>query len=210
MNDVKIKVCGMTSLKQVQELALIGVDYAGFIFYEKSPRHLGNKIAASDLKYFSDIKKVGVFVNESKEKIIRTIDEYGLDAVQLHGDETPELCESLKDTITVIKAFRVTGDEDLVNMLQPYEDSVDYFLFDTKAKEYGGTGKKFDWSVLEKISINKPYFLSGGIGINDIEQVKLFTSANNVFAVDVNSKFETEPGVKEIFPLKEFVAQIRG
>nr|WP_317236193.1 phosphoribosylanthranilate isomerase [Niabella hibiscisoli] len=159
MNQPRIKVCGMTSMQQVEELAALGVDYAGFIFYEKSPRFVGSKVVAANLKAFSGIQKVGVFVNETAEKILQIVTDYGLDAVQLHGDETPEHCKALSAETTVIKAFRVKGDENLNEVLASYEDCVDYFLFDTKAQEYGGTGKKFDWSVLERTSINKPYFL---------------------------------------------------
>lgn len=199
----------MTSIQQVQELAALGADYAGFIFYEKSPRFVGSKIAAQDLKAFAGIQKVGVFVNETAGQILQVVSDYGLDAVQLHGDETPEVCKVLFAGVTVIKAFRVKGDEDLAALLAPYEDYVDYFLFDTKAQEYGGTGKKFDWSVLEQARINKPYFLSGGIGTGDIEQVKLFTAANPVFSLDVNSKFETAPGVKDMVQVQRFIEAIQ-
>ncbi len=199
----------MTSLQQVEELAGLGIDYAGFIFYEKSPRFIGSKVAAADLKAFTGIQKVGVFVNETEERILQAIAAYGLNAVQLHGDETPELCMTLSAQTSVIKAFRVKGDENLNEMLAPYEDCVDYFLFDTKAQEYGGTGKKFDWSVLERSSINKPYFLSGGIGVDDSDQVKAFINNNNVFSLDVNSKFEIEPGVKDIEQVRLFIQDIQ-
>lgn len=199
----------MTDMQQVEQLAAIGVDYAGFIFYEKSPRFAANKLAAADLKAFSAIQKVGVFVNESIEMILQTVDEYGLNAIQLHGDETADFCDGIKEKVTVIKAFRVKGDENLSEILKPYEKAADYFLFDTKAQEYGGTGKKFDWSVLSKANITKPYFLSGGIGLDDVEQVKQFTLTNNVFALDVNSKFEIAPGIKDIESVKEFLGSIK-
>ncbi|MGE9312710.1 phosphoribosylanthranilate isomerase [Niabella sp. CJ426] len=209
MSQPRIKVCGMTSMQQVEELAALGIDYAGFIFYEKSPRFVGNKIAAADLKALTGIQKVGVFVNETIEKILHAVACYGLDAVQLHGDEAPELCMALSAETTVIKAFRVKGDENLTELLIPYEDCADYFLFDTKAQEYGGTGKKFDWSVLERSSINKPYFLSGGIGVDDAVQVKEFISANHVFSLDVNSKFEIMPGVKDMEQVRRFIQGIQ-
>ncbi|WP_346239466.1 phosphoribosylanthranilate isomerase [Niabella insulamsoli] len=209
MKEIKIKVCGMTSLEQVRQLAAMHIDYAGFIFYEKSPRFLSDKIAPADLRSVAGIKKVGVFVNEATDKIRTAVKDYGLDAVQLHGDETPEFCRTLRSETAVIKAFRVSGDEDLSAMIKPYEANVDYFLFDTKAKEYGGTGRKFDWSVLEKSAIVKPYFLSGGIGLNDGEQLRAFTSANEVFSLDVNSKFETEPGVKDLELVKSFLSKIK-
>ncbi len=199
----------MTDMQQVEQLAAMGVDYAGFIFYEKSPRFAANKLAAADLKAFASIQKVGVFVNESIEMILQTVDEYGLNAIQLHGDETADFCDVIKEKVTVIKAFRVKGDEHLSEILKPYEKAADYFLFDTKAQEYGGTGKKFDWSVLSKANITKPYFLSGGIGLDDVEQVKQFTLTNNVFALDVNSKFEIAPGIKDIESVKEFLGSIK-
>lgn len=199
----------MTDMQQVEQLAAMGVDYAGFIFYEKSPRFAGNKLAAADLKGFASIQKVGVFVNESVDVILQTVDEYGLNAVQLHGDETADFCSGIKGKVTVIKVFRVKGDEDLSEILKPYEKAADYFLFDTKAQEYGGTGKKFDWSVLSKGNITKPYFLSGGIGMNDMEQVKQFALTNNVFALDVNSKFETAPGTKNMESVKKFLRGIK-
>lgn len=209
MQNVKIKVCGITSTEQVQQLADLGVDYAGFIFYDKSLRYVGNKIEATELKAISGIEKVGVFVNESIEKIKQTIKQYGLNAVQLHGDETPSLCKALANEATVIKAFRIKGDEDLLTIIKPYTDMVDYFLFDTKAQEYGGTGKKFDWSVLANTEIPKPYFLSGGIGLEDADKTRQFTQTNPVFALDVNSKFETEPGVKDLEKVKYFLQHQR-
>ncbi|WP_114789223.1 phosphoribosylanthranilate isomerase [Niabella yanshanensis] len=210
MNQPRIKVCGMTSIQQVQELAALGVDYAGFIFYEGSPRFVGSKIAGEDLKSLTGIQKVGVFVNETVEAILQAAADFGLNAVQLHGDEAPELCKTLLDKVKVIKAFRVRGDETaLAELLASYEDSVDYFLFDTRAQEYGGTGKQFDWSVLTNTSINKPYFLSGGIGADDVEQVKGFIKTNNVFSLDVNSKFEIEPGVKDMERVKHFIQDIQ-
>jgi len=209
MEHLKIKVCGMTAMQQVEQLAAMDVDYAGFIFYEKSPRFAGSKLAAADLKAFTAIQKVGVFVNESKGRILQIVDEYGLNAVQLHGDETADFCGSIKDKVPVIKAFRIKGDEDLSEIGKPYEKAVDYFLFDTKAQEYGGTGKKFDWSVLSGSNIAKPYFLSGGIGVDDVEQVKQFTLTNNVFALDVNSRFETAPGIKDMGRIKAFLEGIK-
>lgn len=208
MSQTRIKVCGMTSMQQVQELAAAGVDYAGFIFYEKSPRFVAGKITAGDLKAFTGIQKVGVFVNETAGMILQTVAEYGLDAVQLHGDETPELCSVLLTETTVIKAFRIKGGENLADLLKPYEGCAHFFLFDTKAQEYGGTGKKFDWSVLAHTPINKPYFLSGGIGVDDVAQVKMFTTNHPVFSLDVNSKFEIAPGVKDMDKVRRFMQDI--
>ncbi|GAB3427521.1 phosphoribosylanthranilate isomerase [Niabella aquatica] len=208
MKQLKIKVCGMTVMQQVEQLAAMGVDYAGFIFYEKSPRFVGNKLSAEALKMFNGIQKVGVFVNESIEKIFRIVDAYGLNAVQLHGDETADICSSVKDKVTVIKAFGLKGNENLSEILKPYESAIDCFLFDTKTQEYGGSGKKFDWSVLGE-KITKPYFLSGGIGIDDVEQVKQLVLTNDIFALDVNSRFEVAPGIKDMERIKEFLAGLK-
>ncbi len=209
MNAVKLKVCGMTSMQQVAQLADLEVDFSGFIFYDKSPRNVVGKIDPFVLKRFERIQKVGVFVNESKEHILKIVDEYGLNVVQLHGDETPAFCKSLLSDVSVVKAFRIHGDDQLNEVLKCYEEVVDYFLFDTKAQEYGGTGKQFDWAVLERSAISKPYFLSGGIGLNDAEQVQLFTAKNEVYAIDVNSKFEIAPGVKNMELIKQFVLNIK-
>jgi len=199
----------MTSLAQVQQLAVLGADYAGFIFYEKSPRYVADKILSSDLKSFKAMQKVGVFVNESAEKILQTVDTYGLNLVQLHGDESPEYCNSLRSYIPIIKAFRVKGDESLTALTKPYENLVDYFLFDNKAKEYGGTGKKFDWSALGNTTFNTPYFLSGGIGMDDTDAVQTFLKKQSVFALDVNSRFETAPGIKDLNLVELFIQAIK-
>lgn len=209
MTNLKLKVCGMTSLQQVEQLAELGVDYAGFIFYKTSPRFVGDKIAAADLRSFTKIQKVGVFVNETESRIRETIMAYGLDAVQLHGEESPLLCAALEASVRVIKAFRLRGDEDLSALLQPYAAAASYFLFDTKAQAYGGTGQKFTWSVLEQTAIGRPYFLSGGIGPQDIEPLQAFTAQNDVFALDVNSRFETTPGIKDMAQVAAFVNQLK-
>lgn len=196
----KIKVCGMTSFGQVKELADMGVDYAGFIFYEKSPRFVGSKIKPQEIKQFKGLKKVGVFVNQSQREISNITHEYGLDLVQLHGDESPEFCEQLKPTVEVIKALRVTGNEPIEPLVSLYDSAADYFLFDTKAKAYGGTGKKFDWRVLANAKLSKSYFLSGGIGGEDASFIAEQASKGviNPFALDLNSKFESIPGVKKM------------
>lgn len=209
MNDLEIKVCGITAMKQVEELALMGVDYAGFIFYEKSPRFVGKKIDSFALKQFDAINKTGVFVNADIEFVLKTVEDYGLNFVQLHGNETPDFCARLKQLVPVVKAFGIKNDISISNLVMPYEAAVNYFLFDTKATSYGGTGRKFDWSVLENQPIFKPYFLSGGIGANDAENIKDFNKLQKVFALDLNSRFEVEPGVKDMDLLKAFIKKIR-
>ena len=195
---MKLKVCGITSPAQLQELQVMGVDYAGLIFYEGSKRYARNKIAADAARIQANpIKKIGVFVNETKEQVLQTIRTFGLWGVQLHGDESAEFCSSLMDTTRVIKVFRMTGEEDVDRMLGPFQDAAQYFLFDTHTTGYGGSGKHFNWNMLKKAAIGKPFFLSGGIGLNDAGQVKNF---HHPFfhAVDVNSRFESSPGIKDL------------
>lgn len=203
----------MTQLQQVKQLAELGVDYAGFIFYENSPRYVVGKIQPGELKSLhAEILKVGVFVNETEDKILKIAAAYGLDFVQLHGDETPDFCRNISAHIKIIKAFRLQGDEDVIALMKDYTEAADLFLFDTKAKDYGGTGKKFNWDILQQTSLNKPYFLSGGISYTDVDLLNDFIKNsiyNDLYALDINSKFETEPGVKDINLVTRFVDEIR-
>lgn len=202
---MKIKVCGITTLGQMQQLQQLGVDYAGMIFYEGSKRFVADRLVGQQAEISGlAIKKVGVFVNADYEKIIRAIGQYGLSAVQLHGDETDEFCLELMDKVKVIKVFRVTGDCDIDALTEPFQNVCHYFLFDTDTKVYGGSGKQFNWAVLENAIINKPFFLSGGIGLEDAETLNAFRHPY-LHAVDVNSRFETEPGVKDMEKLQLFV-----
>ncbi|WP_018627928.1 phosphoribosylanthranilate isomerase [Niabella aurantiaca] len=203
-----VKVCGMTQLQQVEQLAALGVDYAGFIFHPPSPRYVGKQIDPAVLKQLKGIKKAGVFVNTPVEEIPRVAAAWGLDMIQLHGDEPPEFCSRLKGVAELVKVFRVTGDEDLAQLTAPYAAVADAFLFDTRAKDYGGTGKKFDWRGLQRPGLAKPYFLSGGIGPDDRDELTAFLSVNNVYALDVNSKFETAPGVKDLKLLEGFLKSL--
>lgn len=206
---MNIKVCGITQLKQLQQLEALNIDYAGLIFYKDSPRYMGDKISGKEIKEADfDIKKVGVFVNPSYSELLDAIDEYGLDIVQLHGNETPEMCEELSAEVEVIKAFRIAGDDsiDIDEMVMPYDAACDFYLFDTAGlkESFGGTGQQFDWSILKKAKIEKPFFLSGGIGPDDAQKVKAFKHPD-FFAIDVNSKFETAPGVKDMAALLKFL-----
>ncbi|MEO7984198.1 MAG: phosphoribosylanthranilate isomerase, partial [Bacteroidota bacterium] len=164
---MNIKVCGITEMKQLQQLDGLDIDFAGLIFYKESPRYIGGKISKTELKKADlDLKKVGIFVNPEMIEVLDAIDDYSLDAVQLHGDESPEMCEDLSSEVEVIKAFRVTDDSDIDNMVAPYDAVCDYYLFDTGGlkESFGGTGQQFDWAILSKAKIEKPFFLSGGIG----------------------------------------------
>jgi phosphoribosylanthranilate isomerase len=206
---MNIKVCGITQFKQLQQLEALNIDYAGLIFYKDSPRYMGDKLPGKQVKEADfDIKKVGVFVNPSYSELLDAIDEYGLDIVQLHGNETPELCEELSAEVEVIKAFRIAGDDsiNIDEMVMPYDAACDYYLFDTAGlkESFGGTGQQFDWNILKKAKIEKPFFLSGGIGPGDAGKVRSL-SHPDFFAIDVNSKFETAPGVKDMAAILKFL-----
>jgi phosphoribosylanthranilate isomerase len=200
------KVCGITQLKQLQQLDGLDIDFAGLIFYKESPRYVGDKIAKEDLKNSDfDLKKVGVFVNAGYDEIMQVVEDYGLDVVQLHGDESPELCDELSEDVEVIKAFKVKDSKTSIDeMVADYDEVCDYYLFDTASSEMeGGTGKQFDWKVLSKAKIEKPFFLSGGIGVDDVKKVKAFKHPD-YYAVDINSKVEKEPGVKDMGLVLQF------
>jgi phosphoribosylanthranilate isomerase len=203
---MNIKVCGITEMKQLQQLDGLDIDFAGLIFYKESPRYIGEKISKTELKNTDfDLKKVGVFVNPEMIDVLDAIDDYGLDAVQLHGDESPEMCEDLSSEVEVIKAFRVSDGVDIDKLVAPYDAVCDYYLFDTGGlkESFGGTGKQFDWTILTKAKIEKPFFLSGGIGPDDAPKVKAFKHPD-FFGVDINSQFEKEPGVKDMAKLLQF------
>ena len=203
---MNIKVCGITEMKQLQQLDGLDIDFAGMIFYKDSPRYIGGKLNAKDIKKADfDLKKTGVFVNPEMIEVLDAIDEYGLEVVQLHGDETPEMCEDLSSEVEVIKAFRIKGDEDIDKLVAPYDAVCDYYLFDTGGlkESFGGTGQQFDWSILARAKIEKPFFLSGGIGVEDAARVKAFKHPD-MFGVDINSKFEVSPGVKDMKLLLQF------
>ena len=208
MHKTLIKVCGITELAQAEQLRDMGVDYAGFIFYPPSPRYMVGKVGPAALRKLKGIQKVGVFVNAATKEIEDAVEAYGLDAVQLHGDETPEQARYLNDHIKVIKAVRVSGNEEVEMLTGPFTDAVQAFLFDTKAKAYGGTGRQFDWSVLKDTAFKRPFFLSGGIGPDDVPAVKAFIAANEVYALDVNSKFETAPGRKDLSLIRQFLSEL--
>ena len=200
------KVCGITQLKQLQHLDGLDIDFAGLIFYKDSPRYVGDKINKEDLKNSDfDLKKVGVFVNSNYDEIMQVVEDYGLDVVQLHGDESPDLCEELSEDVEVIKAFKVKDSKVSIDeMVADYDEVCDYYLFDTASTDVeGGTGKQFDWKLLSKAKIEKPFFLSGGIGVDDVAKVKAFKHPD-YYAVDINSKVEKEPGVKDMGLVLQF------
>jgi phosphoribosylanthranilate isomerase len=242
------------------------------IFYEGSKRFVGDEFKKQKSEVRSQkIKKVGVFVNEKYESIIKAIEDYYLDVIQLHGDETDEFCLELMDKVEVIKVFRLTGKENIDELVEPFQNVCHHFMFDTSphpslpptgegaattqpmppltpptgenkthplfnqyaavnkvirksevsewlsssvggsrmgaGPSYGGTGLQFDWSILKKAKINKPFFLSGGIGLEDVEKIKSFEHPY-LLAVDVNSRFEISPGIKDMEKVQRFIAEI--
>lgn len=204
---MNIKVCGITTLKQLQQLDGLEVDFAGLIFYKDSPRYIGDKLDALAVKNSDfDLKKVGVFVNPEMIEVLDAIDNYGLDIVQLHGNETPEMCEDLSSEVEVIKAFSINDDtKNIDDLLAPYDAVCDYYLFDNKsAGSVGGSGQKFNWKKIMESKIEKPFFLSGGIGPDDAKLVKAFKHPD-YFGADLNSLFEKEPGVKDLALVLKFM-----
>jgi phosphoribosylanthranilate isomerase len=202
---MKLKICGMKYPDNIHDVGSLLPDYMGFIFWEKSARYFDGVMP--DLP--KSIKKVGVFVNESIAVIEEKIAKYDLQAIQLHGQESVEFCSELKtkirtdvacnvSTIEIFKVFSADENFDF-SILKPYESVCDYFLFDTKGKLPGGNGTTFDWKILEKYPSSKPFFLSGGIGIEELDSIKEISKTNlPIYAIDINSKFEIEPGLKNI------------
>ena len=200
---MKLKVCGMKFIENIEQVSGLYPDYMGFIFYQKSKRNFEGVIP----KLPKSIKKTGVFVNEYLEIVISLVEEYQLEAIQLHGDETVTYIKQLKTHLPSIEIIKVFGIKDEFNfdVLTPFLPLVDYFLFDTKGKERGGNGFQFDWSVLDAYPYKKPFFLSGGIGLKDVLAIQKIINSNvPIYALDINSKFEIEPGLKNINEVKTF------
>lgn len=221
---LRLKVCGMKYQDNIESVATLQPDYLGFIFYEKSARNFDAETIA---EISESIKKTGVFVDADMDFVIEKIERHGLKAVQLHGKESPEYCDALRHAelvsasqkkdknlnqvhadkkLEIIKVFSIK-DKFNFDVLKPYETVCDYYLFDTKGKLPGGNGYQFDWSVLNDYPSTKPFFLSGGIGLDQIDDLKKFKeseASKYCYAIDVNSKFEIEPGLKNIENLKEF------
>ena len=231
---MKLKVCGMKYKDNIEQVAILQPDYLGFIFYDKSARYFDSVIPNLP----ESIKKVGVFVDADFNDVIEKIKIHNLQAVQLHGAESPEYCIKLKrhyeekyneifsskktdcqdfsqkssndKKIEIIKVFSIKGPFNFDD-LKPYESVCDYYLFDTKGKLPGGNGYTFDWNILKNYPSTKPYFLSGGIGLDEIENIKSFIKSDEskyCYAIDVNSKFEIEPGLKNIEILQEFKSEL--
>jgi phosphoribosylanthranilate isomerase len=204
---MQFKVCGITNLEQATALQAMGVQYIGFIFYPSSKRYVLEKLSLDDLANFkpTGVKKVGVFVNEPLDQLLEIVQAAGLDLVQLHGDESPEYCAAVRQKVETIKVYRVGA---AVPNFAAYEAVVDYLLFDTDSALYGGTGQHFNWELIKGSTIPKPYFLSGGIGPNDVQGVQVMKTTKagkSLLALDINSQFELVPGVKDLEKIKIFI-----
>lgn len=205
---MQIKICGLREPGNIRQIAQLHPDYMGFIFYPNSPR-FAKKLDVNVLNSIpKEIKKVGVFVNENLENILTYIHKYDLDAVQLHGSENQKLCQLIKEEAKaqVIKVFSVMGAYNL-KVTKDYEDVADLFLFDTKTDLYGGSGQKFNWNILHEYLGEKNFLLSGGIGLDDVKAIRKLEHPKMI-GVDVNSRFEIKPGLKNVEMLREFIQEI--
>ncbi|MFY0686897.1 MAG: phosphoribosylanthranilate isomerase [Cyclobacteriaceae bacterium] len=193
---MKLKVCGMRESKNIEQLEQLSPDWMGLIFYPDSKRFVGDW----DIK--TRLKKVGVFVNEATDRIQSTIRNYGLSVVQLHGGESVDQVREVKSMgVDVWKVFGVMDELPIVQM-DLYEGEVDAFLFDTKTRDHGGSGEQFDWSILSDYSFDTPFLLSGGLDLDDVEKIKAM-DLEQLIGIDVNSRFEIEPGLKNIEKIRE-------
>ena len=199
----------MRTPENISGVAFAFPDYLGFIFYPKSKRFVGMEPSQKIMAIVPDsVKKVGFFVDEAPEKVLETVQNWNLDVVQLHGNETPEYCQQIQDLgITIFKAFSVDDQFDF-EILNAYSGVCDYFLFDTKSQLPGGTGQKFNWQLLENYKVDVPFFLSGGISPDDLDAVLNFRHPQ-LFGIDINSGFEISPGLKDVEKVKNFISGIR-
>lgn len=205
--EMKIKVCGMRDRDNIRALAELPIHYMGFIFVEKSPRNaLALQPEALGL-LTPAIRRVGVFVNAPFDSIMARVAQYGLHSVQLHGDEPPSLCQQLQErNLEVIKAFAAPLDGNF-SATEPYISCADYLLFDTPSAQAGGSGRQFDWTILDQYRGNLPFFLSGGISPLDANRIKQFRHTR--FAgIDINSRFELSPGEKNVGMVAAFVREM--
>jgi len=202
---LKLKVCGLRDPANIRAVAALRPDYLGMVFHRPSPRYAGDDFRVPD--EVRAIPAIGVFVNEGREAILRRVEQAGLSGVQLHGSESPDLAAELRaEGLLVFKAISV-GVEFDVRSVHPYQGSVDHFLFDTKSPAFGGSGQRFDWSALEGLPGGTPFLLSGGIGPDDAQELATL-EMGDLCGVDVNSRFETAPGMKDIAMLEAFISAL--
>jgi phosphoribosylanthranilate isomerase len=209
---MKIKVCGMNHPENIKQTGSLPVDYMGFIFYPPSPRFAGNGILNSTIMndLSPRIKRVGVFVSEAIPVLLSTIKRYPLDVVQLHGAETPDYCRTVKENcpaLKIIKAFNLSEAADF-DAAKEYEAVCDFFLFDTKTAKHGGSGEKFDWKIIECYQGKTPFFLSGGISADDADAIKNIHHPR-LYGIDLNSRFEIRPGIKDVNLLQTFIKNLK-
>ncbi|MBN2481674.1 MAG: phosphoribosylanthranilate isomerase [Bacteroidales bacterium] len=206
---MQIKVCGMRDPANIRQVIKAGPDILGFVFYSGSVRFAGN-ILHEDLYELipQRILKAGIFVNEDPDRIVAIAEKLGLQFIQLHGDEPPEVCRVIRQKgMKVIRAFGI-GEGFQWNVPEPYQHVCDYFLFDTRTERFGGSGRKFSWDILESYRFHKPFFLSGGISMEDIPVLKRIDNPW-FYGVDINSKFEKEAGIKDVDKVTFFIQQIK-
>lgn len=206
---MKIKVCGLNNQENVSYLLNYKLDFIGLIFYEKSKRSVMHGNIDNDfVKSVLSAKKVGVFVDESLNIILKWAQEYELDYIQLHGTETPALCMKVRENgLKVIKAVSVSNKLP-TELLKGYQNTVDLFLFDASGKKRGGNGTKFDWKILLEYGLKTPFLLAGGISLEDVNEIKKL-NVRELYGVDLNSKFELEPGIKDVNQVKQFIEDIK-
>ena len=201
---MELKVCGITTSEDIMELIPMNVSRLGFIFYHMSKRYVYAKLIEDGLKAIpKHIKKTGVFVNAETAEIEQIIDQYLLDSIQLHGDESPEFCNHFRTKAEVIKTISIK-DKSSFETAKLYQNACDLFLFDTQSENYGGTGKTFEWQWLEEFTLDKPFFLSGGISLENFEEIKKIKH-EKLIGIDINSKFEIRPGIKDIEKIKQLI-----
>lgn len=207
---IKLKVCGLKHKNNVYAAISTGIAYVGFIFYEQSPRYVVGTLYPEDVWFLPDeVEKIGVFVNASVEEITKYAKLYQLDLIQLHGNETPEMCAAIRNQgYSVIKAFGLDDTFDFTQ-LQSYTKDVDFFLFDTKSPQHGGSGESFNWEMLKAYSHDIPVFIGGGVGVSNLEEL-LQHDFPFLHAVDMNSRLEIEPGLKDINQVEEALGIIQG
>ena len=203
---MKIKICGLRDPDNIKAVEALAPDYMGFICYDKSPRFIGAMDDDELVNISTGITKVGVFVDEDADSISKLIYKYKFDAIQLHGNESPEFCDMFKHEVQVIKAFGIDEHFDFAK-LDAYKNNVNYFLFDTKTPVHGGSGQTFDWGILERYKLSVPFFLSGGLSPDNLEEVKNIKHPA-FYGVDLNSKFEVSPALKDLDKLKQAFKKI--
>lgn len=202
---MELKVCGITTPEDIMELIPLNISRLGFIFYHMSKRYVYGKLIEDGLKEIpKHIKKTGVFVNAEIAEIEQIINRYQLDSIQLHGDESPDFCRHFRTKTEVIKTISIK-DESSFETATLYQDACNLFLFDTHSEFYGGTGKTFDWKWLEVYTLDKPFYLSGGISLENFDEIKKIKH-KRLIGIDINSKFEIRPGIKDIEKIRQLIS----